>query len=137
MTIIKMFPILGGRLLKTRRGRKNSGKGKFPILGGRLLKKDYKEVIDIFSKVSNPWREAIEEGYGRAFCCYPKKFPILGGRLLKRFSRQVTPLMSRFPILGGRLLKPIVIVVHYCTDQVSNPWREAIEELCTMSFGRL
>jgi len=27
------------------------------------IEEDYKEVIDIFSKVSNPWREAIEVLY--------------------------------------------------------------------------
>jgi len=33
---------------------------KFPILGGRLLKKSYKCCVCCLSKVSNPWREAIE-----------------------------------------------------------------------------
>ena len=56
-------------------------------------------------KVSNPWREAIEDVN---FCNKMKmnKFPILGGRLLKAFIALLNRLDGMFPILGGRLLKP-------------------------------
>ena len=32
----------------------------FPILGGRLLKDSYSEIVIKYDYVSNPWREAIE-----------------------------------------------------------------------------
>jgi len=32
----------------------------FPILGGRLLKVENEGKKFVFTKVSNPWREAIE-----------------------------------------------------------------------------
>jgi len=53
----------------------------FPILGGRLLKTEPK-LLMLITAVSNPWREAIEVSpadYNEVI----NMFPILGGRLLK------------------------------------------------------
>ena len=55
------FPILGGRLLKHQEDLAKAAYVAFPILGGRLLKEINEEKEIRFRKVSNPWREAIEE----------------------------------------------------------------------------
>ncbi len=56
----RKFPILGGRLLKLRMVCRTTGRRKFPILGGRLLKMELKPFNRLLLLVSNPWREAIE-----------------------------------------------------------------------------
>jgi len=38
-----------------------SNKKMFPILGGRLLKYETESFVDALIYVSNPWREAIED----------------------------------------------------------------------------
>jgi len=99
-----MFPILGGRLLKSRGLEQENFPLPFPILGGRLLKKscyssslsptnvsnpwreaieDYRLTMEeLLEYVSNPWREAIEEILLKMYVVRGG-FPILGGRLLK------------------------------------------------------
>jgi len=57
------------------------------------------------------------------------KFPILGGRLLKSIMWVETIKGETFPILGGRLLKTHKKGGLSRGELVSNPWREAIEEL--------
>jgi len=78
-----LFPILGGRLLKSQPiGRRHA----LPIVSN-----PWREAIEEISpnhgdcgdKVSNPWREAIEEAAGKLSQFIKEKFPILGGRLLK------------------------------------------------------
>ena len=69
------------------------------------MKLNVPERPESLAEVSNPWREAIEEGPALTF----------GNWLL-------------FPILGGRLLKLVKRHHVHCTTKVSNPWREAIEE---------
>ena len=59
----KGFPILGGRLLKKEFIVSLFHQEEFPILGGRLLKHPAGNFILQPSKVSNPWREAIEERF--------------------------------------------------------------------------
>jgi len=55
-------------------------------------------------------------------------FPILGGRLLKLLLKFVPYKPEKFPILGGRLLKEPIALPASRSSNVSNPWREAIEE---------
>ena len=55
----------------------------FPILGGRLLKEHGIDVGKPTYRVSNPWREAIEDGASELNVQALTAFPILGGRLLK------------------------------------------------------
>ncbi len=55
------FPILGGRLLKTFAIDILVKTDMFPILGGRLLKGSGETLGWLLFKVSNPWREAIED----------------------------------------------------------------------------
>ncbi len=55
------FPILGGRLLKKSSFFVSEDLGRFPILGGRLLKKRSYFRPTLYTFVSNPWREAIED----------------------------------------------------------------------------
>jgi len=57
----RMFPILGGRLLKRIRSNVQLLSQEFPILGGRLLKVQQELKEEMETMVSNPWREAIEE----------------------------------------------------------------------------
>ncbi len=57
----RKFPILGGRLLKKTGTKACIRNMWFPILGGRLLKKSKLLRNKTTQKVSNPWREAIEE----------------------------------------------------------------------------
>jgi len=55
-------------------------------------------------RVSNPWREAIEDWYS-VRSEIAEMFPILGGRLLKDSLFKKNKSLLAFPILGGRLLK--------------------------------
>jgi len=57
------------------------------------------------TKVSNPWREAIEVENDKTGTVEIHWFPILGGRLLKTRIDNGYIYVSKFPILGGRLLK--------------------------------
>jgi len=78
-----MFPILGGRLLKKRVG--------YPVWMVRKVSNPWREAIEEYShyyrrynrKVSNPWREAIEVTCLLFISIFKLLFPILGGRLLK------------------------------------------------------
>jgi len=78
----------------------------FPILGGRLLKA---------CNNTQPF--------------FPTMFPILGGRLLKVRVTKISGQQWGFPILGGRLLKETTYEEFEQKEYVSNPWREAIEEV--------
>jgi len=40
----------------------------FPILGGRLLKEEESTSKNRVWKVSNPWREAIEDSFRKKIC---------------------------------------------------------------------
>jgi len=99
-----MFPILGGRLLKSFRI------GFFLRLANvsnpwrEAIEDESTDSIEDSPNVSNPWREAIE-GTGRTGTGRAGTFPILGGRLLKTFYKTIKSSGGLFPILGGRLLK--------------------------------
>ena len=80
--------------------------GLFPILGGRLLKS--KETVQSLSchQVSNPWREAIEDE-GSTPSGFIIEFPILGGRLLKMLQLVTECQKKSFQSLeGGYFILP-------------------------------
>ncbi len=53
---------------------------------------------------------------------------------MKEKGKKVFVFTNLFPILGGRLLKRRFNKAMKALSDVSNPWREAIEEICHISL---